>query len=567
METESFHPPAVKDSCEENSPVFPAEIPGELSEKVRRFNGYVRGCFSNGKPYEQMRFVRRKFAKARGLSWDHVDRVSRVWMKWTTEFKFSRHRFERSTCIIITPARRATVISLAEVRRRLAKAIQNYVAKSGTAHIGPKFLRGFHERYGLPAEQIFGAWRSLYFIPGCVCQWIGRGRKRYLRVRTEPAAAAASSARQLGGNCKNLKTAAPAGSVAGRVSLRQNASGISPPTGGNDLKTGAAPDRLPNRSSAPSAQPGGLGDESTTAAPGLDDSGGDAAHRAARPYAREPGPQPNRHETPGFFRWKSAREPLHVCNRYVSGEALRRKAAWLSFTVLLQAHAARPRVKFGEPHALNFCDRALRQGFLDSEICAAYQVGLDEAQASAEKDLEMADRRDTWQRSEDERAGRVGFRDPSQVISRAWIRLGADGRTAEERWARFFALHPVTPPASAGLEKSRPTTAAPASSGAPGSYFPAGTAMRKTRSGSSVAKWAPRTVAELPPEITAAEKLARRAAKLPDTAPALLKLQRKDHVTFEQHMTARGLTLQALMKLTRAQQQEFVREALRSQKG
>ncbi len=556
METEPTEPGSVKQDREENAVIFPANIPEELSEKVRRFNGYVRGCFSNGKPYEQVRYLRRKFSKARGLSWDHIDRVSRVWMKWTSEYKFSRHRFGRSTCIVVTPRARPLIVSTAEARRRLAGAIRNHIAKSGRCHVDRRFLEGFHERHGLPPEQILAAWRSLYFVEGCVCRWKQKdkqGRGRNLYVQAIPHAAWASSVRQAGGRAKNLKTAGPAVLAAGWISPRQNTPGISPPTGGYDRKTGASPDRLPNRSSGASPHPGELGEGIGPAAPAEHMPGGDAKHRAARPGAGEHGPEPNRYETPGFSRWKSAREPLHVCNRFVRGEALRRKAAWISFTILLQMHQARPRVKFGEPHALNFCDRALRLGYRDSEICAAYQVGLDEAQASAEKDLQMADRRDPWEAAANARTGAVGLREPSQVIARAWIRLASDRRTPEERWREFFAANPrgVTSPASARLETSQ---------------VPPGIPTRKTRSGSTVAKWAPRTIADLPPEIGIAEKLARQAAKLPDTAPAVLKLQRKDHATFEMHLAARGLTLQDLMKMPRAEQQKFVREAQAAQR-
>lgn len=538
MQSESPTTPGVNTDAENSRVSFPREIPEELANKVRRLDGYAWGVFRNGKPSEQMRYLRRKFSKKLGLSWDHVDRVTRVWMRWTTDFKFERERFGRSTLIIITPQRRPLVLSTASVRRRLAGSIRNYVRQSGAIDVGRKFLAGFFERHGLPCAQIIEAWRTLYYIEGCVCQWKGSGQKRVLRVQLAPVATDASWRRQMGGRAKNSRGV---GGVSRGNSPRQSTSGISP-QGGKIRKQGAGAPEFEPGSSRAAPEQGGRERSSALARQraGLDalpprDFGNPAElSQGAEPQtAFEPpctlpfsavGPPSDARSRASRdrqnYRWKPAFSPLQICERWISGAKLAGKANFLAFCRLRPMHAQAWRVKFGAAHAFNFADGALRAGFLDSEICAAYRHGCDVAHAAAVRDYHADLSSD-------------GLREPSQVIAEARKYLARDERSDVQRWAAIFRGD-AAPAMRDGADPAR------------GAATP------------EIIRWKPK---ESP-----APEPARRPADQPEMAPAVAKFSFRSPATFEQHLRARGLTLAELLKLPRAAQQAFVREAQAAQR-
>ncbi len=428
------------------------------------------------------------------------------------------------------------MITKAEVRRRLIGAIRKHVAKSGRLHVDRKFLENFHGLTGLPPEHIFYAWRTLRRIDGLSCRWRGRGNGVNFYVER---------------------------SRAGKISHPENAAVISP-LRGKDQKTGPGePAGFPDESSGPLRGQPGEGRVETAPA---------SVHRGSDPPGRlaggVPPPAGEWLSKPGDFGRFSGEIPLQVCNRWISARKIRAKACWLSFTVFLHLHTSRPRVKFGAIYARNFAVAALRAGFGDVEICAAYQVGLDEAQASAVKDVSKAEDRDYFKAREEQRAGSLGYREPSQVIARAWLRLRSDTRSDEERWADFFAGKPGKLPrqSSAVLHttasaRTGASSSSSAQNAAAGRWRTLGPGLRIRLTDAEIAENARRG------EPGPLEQMKRAAKKQSDTSPAVEKLQRRDHATFEAHLKARGMTVADLLKLSRAEQQAFVRGALAAQRS
>ncbi len=539
MESEPPSYPSVKRFDEENSddvsevkPSFPGTIPDlECAELCRRFDGYLKGMFRNNLPCVLAAEFKRRFKKKTGLSWRHIDDIFPTFQKWSTNFRFKKQRLGRSTCIVITLRYRPLVLTTAECRRRLVGAIRNHVAKSNRAHVDRKFLENFHSLTGLPAEQIFYAWRTLRRIEGCSCRWRGRGNG--VNFYVEP-------------------------SKAGQVSHPENASGISPLPGGKEMKTRSplAP-RFPDRSSGgrwplqggvgedrarlSPPEPGEEGQESTAPRPGSS-PGGDFHRPSGLPRS-----EVNRSNRLGndrvIARWKPARPPLHVGGRWIAAARILSKANFLAFGPLQHLHATFFRVRFGPMHARNFCEEALRAGFLDSEICAAYRVGLEETQKSATRD---------WRTD----ISFDGIREPSQAVARAWLRLRADGRTDEQRWLAIFRgevapqLRSAGPRADSGAEGLRETVTSPASP----AIAPSRSDYRQSAPGLRVRS-----------DESQAELAQRRAAaKLPDPAPALIRVASRAHFsgspTFENFLRMRKVTMPELLKLSRAEQQKFVRE-------
>ena len=565
------------------------EVPDvEFAKLVRRIEGYCSGVFRNGLPCFLLVELIKRFAKRTGYSIKHTQDAARQWMKWTSKFTFRRQRLGRSTCVVIVPrVRRGEILTLSEIRRRLIGAIRNYVAKSGGVKVGRKFLENFHKRYGLPPEEILHAWETIRWIDGCRCQWQGRGRKRVLRVLPEPAALAASHKRQMGGRAKNLKTGNLPGLVAGLVSLPEIASGISPPSGGNDLKTAASPSRLPDKSSSSlRSQPGegGEGSPFRYAEPWKTQPGAPAAD------FRIPSGTPRLGEIPrkpaekdhGSYRWQPSAQPLRVCNRWISAAKLRAKANFLVFQPLLHAHAAAFRVRFRVQHALNFAEGALRAGFLDSEICAAYRSGLDTAQQMAARDFDAAANLDFWRAKERDRAAEF-TREPSQAVSEAWKILRADSRSDEDRWETIFRGDARPAFACGAANRAADHVETGANDGVNSRVQ--GNAAESRKLGWRVVGPGLKLRAMEPEPRAPAPKPARTAATTakkiefgkdgavieykegPDLTPALSKASLKSPDTIEAHMQARGLTIDALLKLPRAAQQKFVREAFAAQRA
>ncbi len=515
---------------------FPSEIPVELLDLTRRFNRYIEGTFANGKLYERMIDARRKFKRATGFSWDHVDRMSRVFMRWSTAYKFSRERHGRSTYIYIRPKRRPLVLSTAEVRRRLVGAIRAHVARWGSVHIDRKFLANFHALYGLAPEQITHAWHTIKFVEGCKCRWKGgTGRGQNLYVEPE----------------RNAE-----------VSLRQKRRGISLPYGEErNENRGVAPESDPQTDRVfadGSPDPLDKSRESTSHRSGST-NGEDDSKPSGWPTGEGSPPKP-----PGSrranHRWKPVRAPLHVCGRWIPAARIRRKAFWLVFNPIHAMAASAPGVRWAPGYAVNFCREALELGFLDSEICAAWRVGLDETQASAARDRDAIE----------ERRDRVGWvteewrpRELSQCVARAWMRLRADERSDEERWSAIFSggakpagaalVPPVAAPrASYGAERSSATStraengAAAAARGEFRTVAPGLRVRMPMEKPGRVLKFKDGTELEIP-------------KKYPDVTPAAQKAMGLG-LTFEQYLKHRGMTLDAMLKLPRAAQQNFVRE-------
>ncbi len=510
---------------------FPESIPANLLENCcRRFDGYAE--YIGQKPWELMSVLKVKLQKKTKLSADHIDRASRHWMKWTANFRFKKHRFNRSTCIVITRVNRPLILTRAGVRRRLVGAIENYVEKAGVAYVNRKFLENFHHRYGLPPEAIFYAWAKLYRIEGCLCHWQGAGNGKTFVVMTPETAARKTARRQ--------KTA--------RVSHRHFTSGISP-LRGIDRKTTAPPVRSQTESSSSAASPAWPGDarrdfpEESTAnrsppTPGEDDQ---STAATAAPGPDPPKPLGNDH---ACDHWPAVWKPLHVCGRWIGPTRLDRKTRFLVFGVLEPMHERFQLVEWRPGYAWRFVAEAIAMGFLDSEIVAAYRTGLEESNRAAVKDgpprlTAREDGAQVWQRDR---------RVPSQAIAIAWRILREDTRSDEERWAAIFRGEVA--PAGEKLKTARSTTAP-----------------------KTARKRAPAPApAPPPPEKPAADPKAEEIAAIFDstTTPAmqrqLLRLDAKLNPTFEAHMKARGLDTAALLRLSRGEQQKFVREAFQKQR-
>jgi hypothetical protein len=558
----------------------------QLEDYCRRLDGYAEGCFSHGKPWEMMARLKEKMQRKTRYSWDHIDRATRAWMQWTANFKFSRHRFGRSTCIVITQKRRPLVLSREEVCRRLVGAIRNYVAQSGRVHVDRKFLENFHARYGLPAEAILSAWRSIYRIEGLVCRWKGKGNGRKLYVQTPPAARDATAARQK-----------PA-----KFSPRQNASGISP-LRGKDRKTPATPEGFQSGSSSSAASQAWsgvagreLGRETHSARSPPTDGKDDQSRSGNGPSAGAiPKPLGN---DPLADHWPAAWKPLHVCDRWIGPAKLAGKTNLIVFRILAPMHETFRLVEWRQGYAWKFAAEAIASGFLDCEICAAYRTGLEQSQRDVMR--EDGAPRLSGRAREDGSWETLWVRDPrvpSQAISIAWNILRADERSDEERWSAIFrgdvtpagaALKPVRTPAP---KPARPRAAAELPTApAPGRTLQVGDLLRHRETGVETRvryvsargfsteddrdnHWnfrhleqfsiTPRKSAN---KIAAEKKPTFDATTTPALARQIIRLDLGVNPTFEEHMKARGLDVGALLKLSRAEQQKFVREALKTQR-
>ncbi len=559
---------------------FPAKIPTiEAEQLCRRMAAYLRGWCANGIRWILAPEFKRRFAKRSGYSWRHVDDVFPQFQRYTTEFVFKRARLGRSTCILIHPKNRRHVLTLREARARLVGAIRSMAGKvRGRVGIGLDFLANFQRTTGLAPEHIFRAWQSLRRIDGLCAWWSGRknGRKFYVEPVAKPDLGA--------GSAKNLPDSAAG--FAGQVSHPENCRGISPLRGNRSENRAAfAAKRSPDEKSGSlrsqsfgvgegTARPVGPHEPNENASDTAERSGctsGEDVQTAptcaapprgpckpafdARGSGAASGDSPEnvhrgRPDSPANFRWKPALEPLHVCNRWLAPRKIRGKANFLAFVILQNMHADFPRVRFRPIHARNFAEDALRAGYLDSEICAAYRLGLDETQNSAAADVEHGERRDYWEAREQQRAGKLGMREPSQAVARAWLRLRADERSDAERWAAIFARSPAPMPRPAARSSGGENAAA----GSPRS--PRG----ETAAGSSSAR--ENSSRETPAVVTAARPAVAAETPredLPAPSPGLVRAHRDEHATFEQYLAACGVTLLELLKQPRAAQAEFVK--------
>lgn len=494
---------------------FPSAIPDLESERLcRRVDGYLQGWFLNNIPCVLAAELKRRFAKRTGYSWRHIDAIFVVFQKWSSNWHFKRQRLGRSTCIVIRPRRRSRVLTTAEVRRRLAGAIRNYVAQAGRVHVDRKFLERFHARHGLPPEQIFHAWRTLYRIEGMICRWIGCGTGANLFVQTPAAAAQKTKIRQLGGRYR------------GQNSHPENAGGISPTTWGKNKKTGGARPADPEKDSGSlRSRPGDAENDRPRVCdpPGTDrtrpPSGAPPPGGACKPASKTADPH----------RWKPDAPPFLVGNRWVTPKKLRAKANFLAFVVFQNSHIEFYRVRFRAAHAVNFALHALRRGFLDREICAAYRAGLKICHASAVRDR-MTD------------ICAEGIREPSQAVARARDILDEDNRTDDQRWAAMFGGE-ARPQGDFGeVAKGAPPRRRPSPKPASPAARPPVMTDVKFPDGSSL-------------EVE---------GKLPDTTPAVKKAvaaAAPDQLrTIEAFLKTRAMDLPALLRLARAEQQRFIRE-------
>lgn len=562
MSTETPSFPAVNSRHAENIPddglgetptPFPEKIPDIASETLcRRIAGYLRGMMANGLPCVLAAELKRRYAKRSGYSLRHVDDVFPSFQKWATEFVFKKQRFGRSTCIVITRRHRPLVLTMAEIRRRLIGAICNHVAKSGRAHVGHKFLENFHSLSGIPPERIFAAWHTIHRIEGYSVRWCGRRNGKFLEVKF------------------------PRGLKSEKISHPENASGISPLRGKRSENSGGCAPGIRNGPAARSArdraggegsQPGGFAPEAQRSATGSEP--GPPADEADEriPYgrhARGDPPQNGYDEHGSLHRWRPVASPLHVCGRWVSAARITGKANFLVFGPLKNLHATFWRVLFRVPHARNFAVAALRAGFLDAQICAAYRHGLDVSEKSAVRDREAAGLEHEWHP-----------REPSQAVSIAWEVLRKDGREDAARWADIFEGRAAPAFAAAAARAAAPSAengaAVPAEpdivpDAHPGKYVelpPRAIPPVKPRAN-------PERPEKLPGKKIVFGKKTEGEAVIeydgPDLTAALRKAAAKTPQTVEDHMRERKISIDQLLHLSRAEQQKFVREAFARQK-
>jgi hypothetical protein len=544
---------------------FPQKIPAIECEKLcRRMAAYLHGWCANGIFWILAAEFKRRFAARTGYSWRHIDDIFPQFQSYTTEFVFNRARLGRSWCILIHPKNRKNVLTLREARARLVGAIRSFVSKArGRVGIGRKFLENFHAITGLAPEHILRAWQSLRRIDGLSAWWGGRktGRKFYV----EP--------RPLWHGEKNSPE--PGAGSAGQNSYPEIARGISPPSGGIDQKTAAKPQDSGRSSGSLRSQPGEVGGEAagsvvaeerplrdTPPRPGWSSSGDVSTAPAGAAQSTQP-PKPG-FDCHGFGRWKPARKPFRVGDRWVSAAKLQRKANFLAFGPLQNLHRDSWRVRFRPTTIPNFARSALEEGFADWQICAAYRRGLDACHQAAAKDQAAAENLDYWRARERVRAGEIGVREPSQAVAVAWEILRGDGRAPAERWAALFRGE-VCPQKIFPVEKAAPENPHQRETAAPGA--------RAAAKGGRAPGPTYRTIAPgLRVRSQASPEVARVAATNPE--PALLRALSREGVaaekplrTIEAYIKTRGLTMAELFQLPRPAQAAILAEARAWQKA
>ncbi len=432
MESESSHEPPVNwfdsedaEKSAENSALGtepkPRRVAVELLDR-RTFQNYLRILgWINGvweKAHQRTEFYdwhAAAFSRATGRKGGKkipVRTLERVFPKfqiWCQEYYFTRINVGGRWCIRIT--RNAAIhpyMPGTAAADRLVLAIRAYVAKAGRAKIDAEWVRKFSEISRISLNHLERAWLRLKKIPGLKHKWRGVGRGRKFVVEAPDTWAEICAERQA------AKTARKTENLS--VSHPQTSHPVSISLGNDKIKNSGPVARSP--------------EESARATPA------NALPRGETDRGGEADAEPGGDETPGlrpyFGRWFPGRAPLQICNRLVLPQNLSRKASWLAVARLKFAHVDCERVRFEFPHARNFALAALRFGYGEAAIVAAWAAGV----ARSHQDALEADRLPG--------GGYASTRPPSAAKVYAWYALrAADPRPPEKLWAEFFAAAPA----------------------------------------------------------------------------------------------------------------------------
>lgn len=352
-----------------------------------RFQGYIRGCFRES-GMEFKLWNNATFARKTGFSLSNIQKTFPRFRQWTSEFNFEKIRIGRRWVYKITRADGVVSgASGAEVRARLLGAIRRTVALAGCAKVDEVFCRKFCDISKLPPESVRAVWLNLRKIDGLRGRWRGVGKSRKFCVFS-------------------------------KVSESKILEGISSPTERREEKTGGASARhFPeDRPAVPSSAPGEGGGRGLV--------GTSRVSNPVDPLLKSP--EASRYAPP-VRQFRPFPPALQVCGRWVSGWKLHGVARWIAFAKLRPRHLEFDRVEFIPAHAINFANFALRQGFSEGVICAAYLAGLRTShENSCDKDRLPG-------------GGYAMRRKPSETVALGWQVLKRAGGSAEERWTAFFA--------------------------------------------------------------------------------------------------------------------------------
>lgn len=501
-------------------PEIPDKAPREIPDVARKdlmwkLERYALGVFKYGKDWEWAVDLRRKFAAAKGRNLKDLEDIFPEFQAWTQNFTFRLEPYKNTRRICIYPKFRRVVISNAEITRRLARAIAVHMRGRKQACIDLTFLGIFQERTGLEPNAISHAWSQIFWIKGYRVRWNDRRTCFYVShgLKAHPEnPAGISSLRE-----KDQKTSGYAGpdSSQSSGSLRSQPGEVGE---GSACDVVAPEPNVRARDHPPRPPP----------PPGGDDQ---SLKPAGTPGEAAPPGAPRAPPCRSNFQGMAARLPWQVGERWIVPKRNDKKARWLAFEPLQNMHAESWGVEFGG-QTVNFAREAIAAGFLDSEICAAYRRGLDASHASAMRDRADCGIVHVWKK-----------RAPSQAVNLAWAILRADGRTDEERWVAIFARRPVPMKA-----EPRPEGALPRS---PYRQYGAGFRVR------APAAEKPRRAAPVKTIIPVVGPVIELEGKFPETTPAAQRAL--ESPTIEAYLKTRGMTLADMLRLSRAEQQKFVR--------
>jgi hypothetical protein len=475
-----------------------------LSEMCLRINGYLNGCFARGARFiiwDKHRFCRAiRGAKPRKVS--HIEQAMTAFRKTSSNWIFQEiyYRGPGQTRthrrIKILPAGRGLGPTQLETTTRFLAYVTRAVKLNGSVKVDRAFLVQFWQTTGLPEEWIRIAWQRMIKLRGYRVKWRGRGNGRKAVVSMPYFPRRSSS--PYGEKIKNR------GARCAPDFLQGNASGPIGPTGGEPNQDGAAIAAPDGGSPTPLPPPPGAGNPPATRRTAWGPPSGAAEDRGSpRCYANGVGPP-----------------PLFLAGRWISTKRTKRKAAWLAVCRLRPLHDGF-RVRWRFAHSCNFALRALRDGYREETIVAAWGDAIARSHEDA-CDHDLRERPDPEKPHP--------LREPSAAVVYAWGILRVDKRSPAERWAEIFAADPRPARAAYPNRSSRP-------------------APKPRRS-----KPAPN-----PPPADGSGPLKGAAAVLGSEKLA-------EQRSIEAHLSAAGLTLAQLLKMGRPEQAAFVRAAFEAQK-
>lgn len=415
-------------------------IPEQLITGCVRIRQYLWNAFAQNAEYiiwNKRAFSKRSYEwingrQPRGYTVEYVEKLMRTFRKMTTEFRIEVIHYRGHPRLKVTPLHGTPGDKMQEIRRRLARYIQNSVRAGRTVRVDAAFLNRFIKTTGQPAELVVAVWLRLKYIQGCQIRWRGVGGNLRCEVSLQQSSLPHSSPTgrrfiQTGPMAPKLSTGASPPRV-GRLHT-----GGSPPNGTavTQLSQVAPSERRPQRWQASDESKAAEALEGWTAAAVVRRI---AAMNVAEAATIDAGAS----LAPGAARGASPANdhgPFQVHGRWFSGKKFLCYASWLADNPMRAEHEWQPNVEFIAGYARNFAERALRAGHHRDAVLAAYAYGVQHANKDAlDKHVKAPVRRDDngeWRAPEQ--------RKPSSAIAYAWGQLRRDSRTREERWAAMLA--------------------------------------------------------------------------------------------------------------------------------